>query len=81
VPLSVGIALGLHWVVYSWITRHPVGYIHAAFRTAAVLAAWWMFPGHAVTAVSAAVVAAYAFAIYQMATRFIPATASSPYGG
>lgn len=28
VTLSVGIGLGLHWVVYSWIVQHPVGLIH-----------------------------------------------------
>jgi hypothetical protein len=72
VPLSVGIGLGLHWVVYSWITRHPVGYVHAAGRTVAVLIAWWMFQGNVVTACAAAVVLAYAYAIYAMATRPIP---------
>jgi Family of unknown function (DUF7010) len=72
VPLSVGIGLGLHWVVYSWITRHPVGYLHAAGRTMALLIAWWMFPGNVVTACAAAVVLAYGYAIFAMATRPIP---------
>ena len=72
VPLSVGIGLGLHWVVYSWITRHPVGYIHAVMRTLALVAAWWLFPDMVVTACAAAVVLAYAYAIYTMATRPIP---------
>lgn len=72
VPLSVGIGLGLHWVVYSWITRHPVGYAHALLRTVAVLAAWLLFPSQAVTACAVAVVVAYGLAIYQMATRRIP---------
>lgn len=73
VPLSVGIGLGLHWVVYSWITRHPVGYTHATLRTVTVLAAWWMFPDRVVTACAIAVVLAYGLAIYQMATRPLPA--------
>jgi hypothetical protein len=73
VPLSVGIGLGLHWAVYSWITQHPVGYAHATLRTAGVLAAWWTFPQAVVSACAAAVVVAYALAIYQMATRRIPA--------
>ena len=72
VPLSVGIGLGLHWVVYSWITQHPVGYAHATLRTVGVLAAWWMVPQAVVSACAAAVVVAYALAIYQMATRRIP---------
>ncbi|HEY4340350.1 MAG TPA: hypothetical protein VGM97_10435 [Steroidobacteraceae bacterium] len=71
IPLSVGIGLGLHWVVYSWIIRNPLGYIHASFRTAAVLAAWLLFPGHVVTACAAAVVAAYTLTICQMSTRQI----------
>ena len=75
VPLSVGIGLGLHWVVYSWITRHPVGYTHASLRTAAVLAAWLMFPDRAVTGCAFAVVMAYGLALYQMATRPIPQSA------
>jgi hypothetical protein len=72
VPLSVGIGLGLHWVVYSWITRHPVGYVHAGVRTVAVLAAWWVFQGNVVTACAVAVVVAYGYAIAVMATRQIP---------
>lgn len=69
VPLSVGIGLGLHWVVYSWITRHPVGYLHAVLRTAGCLAAWWLFPANVVTACAAAVVIAYGLSLCQMATR------------
>jgi hypothetical protein len=67
-----GVGLGLHWVVYSWIIRHPVGYTHATVRTVAVLAAWWMFPDRVVTACAVAVVLAYGVAIYQMATRRVP---------
>lgn len=72
VPLSIGIALGLHWVVYSWIIRHPVGYVHAIFRTVAILAAWWVFQNNVVTACAVAVVVAYGYAIYVMARRPIP---------
>lgn len=32
-PLSLGIALGIHWIVYSWIIQHPVGLIHALLRS------------------------------------------------
>ena len=77
VPLSVGIGLGLHWVVYSWITRHPVGYVHAALRTIAVVGAWWLFPDGVVAACAGAVVLAYLLAIYQMATRRIPGLESA----
>ena len=71
VPLSVAIGLGLHWVVYSWITRHSIGYQHAVIRTVGALVAWWMFPGNVVTACATAVVLAYGYAIYVMATRRI----------
>lgn len=69
VPLSLGIGLGLHWIVYSWIVKHPVGVVHAILRTALILAAWMLFPEHRVSAVAAAVVVAYAVSLAQMSTR------------
>jgi hypothetical protein len=68
-PLSIGIALGLHWIVYSWIVGHPLGLIHAVLRTVLVAAAWLGFPFNRVAAVAFAVVAVYAVSILQMATR------------
>lgn len=68
-PLTIGIGLGLHWVVYSWIVGHSLGIIHAIFRTIAVTATWFAFPANRVSAVAFAVVAAYAVSIFQMATR------------
>ncbi|HEX7028238.1 MAG TPA: hypothetical protein VF268_13440, partial [Gammaproteobacteria bacterium] len=32
VPMSVGIGLGLHWIVYSWIIQNPLGIVHAVLR-------------------------------------------------
>ena len=69
VPLSLGIALGLHWVVYSWITRHSLGVEHAVFRSVALAAAWWMFPDIRITACAIVVVAAYSFTIPRMVAR------------
>jgi hypothetical protein len=78
-PLSVGIGLGLHWIVYSWIVAHPVGIIHAVARAALVTAAWFAAPNNRVSAVAVAVVATYAVSIFQMATRTInSAGADSP---
>lgn len=68
-PLSLAIALGLHWVVYSWIVQHSVGITHALSRTGLVLAAWLAFPQRQVSAVAVAVVVAYAISIVQMQTR------------
>jgi hypothetical protein len=73
VPLSLGLGLGLHWMVYSWIVGHPVGHLHAILRTVALSAAWWLLPEHRVSACAAAVVLAYVVSIAQMATRPIPA--------
>ena len=69
VPLSLGIGLGLHWVVYSWIVKHPVGVVHAILRTSLILTAWLLFPDHRVSAVATAVVLAYAVSLAQMGTR------------
>lgn len=69
VPLSLGIALGLHWMVYSWIIGHPLGYRHAILRTAGLVAAWFAFPAHPVAASAAVVVVAYAITLVEMRMR------------
>ena len=72
VPLSLAVALGLHWVIYSWIINHPLGIIHAVLRTLLAVGAWYLFPEMRIFAVSAAVVIAYLISILQMLTRKIP---------
>lgn len=69
VPLSLGIGLGLHWMVYSWIIGHPLGYQHAIARTLGLVAVWFAFPAHVVTASAVVVVLAYAFTLAQMRAR------------
>jgi hypothetical protein len=71
VPLSMGIGLGLHWVVYSWVIQHPLGYVHVTLRTVGVFFAWLCFPTHSITACASVVVATYGVALWQMATRHI----------
>lgn len=73
VPLSLGIGLGLHWMVYSWIIAHPLGYHHAVARTLGLVAVWFAFPEHLVTASAIVVVAAYAMTLTQMRARPAPA--------
>lgn len=68
-PLSIGIGLGLHWIVYSWIVAHNVGIVHAVLRTFLVTAVWFAAPGNRVSGVALAVVTVYAVSIFQMATR------------
>ncbi len=69
VPLSLGMALGLHWMVYSWIIAHPLGYRHAMLRSAGLLAVWFAFPAQVVTASALVVVAAYLLTITEMRMR------------
>lgn len=69
VPLSLGIGLGMHWMVYSWIIGHPLGIQHAVLRTLGLVAVWFAFPAQLVTASSVVVVLAYAMTIAQMRSR------------
>ncbi len=69
VPLTVGIGLGLHWVVFLWVIGHPVGIAHALIRTVLVGAAWWLVPGARVAAVAGAVVIAYITSIVTLVRR------------
>lgn len=73
VPLSLGVGLGLHWMVYSWIIAHPLGYHHAVVRTIGLAAVWFAFPSHLVTASAVVVVATYALTLFQMYSRSINA--------
>lgn len=68
-PLSLGIGLGIHWIVFSWIINHPLGIVHAILRTGLVTALWWLFPAQRIEAVAAGVVIAYIYAILALATR------------
>jgi hypothetical protein len=58
-PLSLGIALGIHWIVYSWIIQHPVGLIHAIGRTGLIVGVWFAFPTLRMVAVPSAIVCVY----------------------
>ncbi|UAA40061.1 hypothetical protein KIH87_06840 [Paraneptunicella aestuarii] len=71
VPLSVGIGLGLHWIVYSWIVQHPVGIIHAIMRTVLCVLVWLFVPVNTLTFIAIAVVVSYAVSIYFMLSRDI----------
>lgn len=81
VPLSVGIGLGLHWVVYSWIIDHPLGYRHAIGRTLGLVVAWFAFPSNPVTACAAVVVIAYAVTLVEMARRPVRSSAAPATAG
>lgn len=70
-PLSLGIGLGIHWIVYSWIIQHPVGLIHAAARTALVVATWFALPSSRMFAIPVVIVIVYLFSLVVMARRSI----------
>lgn len=69
ISLTLGISLGLHWIVFSWIIQNPLGIIHTIARVVLVTGAWWLFPEHRVSAVAAAVVATYLYSIVSLRTR------------
>lgn len=71
VPLSLGISLGLHWVVYSWIIQHPLGIVHAILRTGLLLLVWQVWPSQRILGVAIVIVFVYTISLYQMQTRRI----------
>jgi hypothetical protein len=68
-PLTVGVLTGLTWVPISWIVRHWIGIAHAATRTGAVLAAWYLWPAHRYVVIPAVIAVLYAFAIVILVNR------------
>jgi hypothetical protein len=68
-PLTVGVLTGLTWVPISWMLQHWIGIVHAATRTGAVLAAWYLWPGHRYVVIPAVIVVLYAFAIVILVNR------------
>jgi hypothetical protein len=69
VPLTLGIGLGLHWLVYSWIIKHPVGTINSILRTVSILVVWYLFPEHRIVATAFTIVAIYILSLFQMQFR------------
>jgi len=69
IVLSLGIGLGLHWVVYSWIIGHSLGILHAVLRTIGIVVVWYSFPETRIFAVASVIVAVYLVSIYQMLNR------------
>lgn len=74
VPLSLGISLGLHWIIFSWIVQHPLGIVHAVLRTILVLVAWFIFPDQRLFAIGLLIVFVYTISIWQLLTRDVATT-------
>jgi hypothetical protein len=68
-PLTVGILTGITWVPISWVVRHWIGIAHAVTRAGAVLAAWYLWPGHRYVVIPAVIVVLYALAIVILVNR------------
>ncbi len=71
VPMSIGIGLGIHWIVYSWIVQHPIGTIHAITRTILIIIMWFAFPEQRLLAIGLVIVFVYSVSIWQMSKRQI----------
>jgi hypothetical protein len=65
-PLSVGVCFALHWVVFSWIVDHPLGFMQLGMRMVFVPAAWLAVPANRMGAVAAAVSICYAVSAFQL---------------
>lgn len=77
IPLSIGIGLGLHWVIYGWIIAHPLGVQHAIGRSLGLVAVWFALPDYRVTACAVVVIAAYLVTLVQMRARLLAANTGS----
>jgi uncharacterized membrane protein YgaE (UPF0421/DUF939 family) len=76
-PLTLGIGLGIHWIVFSWVIDHPIGTIHAIVRTVLVTAFWWLFPESRLAVVSLGVVIPYVMSILVLSMRQRPPLAAT----
>lgn len=65
-PLTVGVAFGLHWIVFGWSIGHSLGLVHLALRITLVPAAWYAVPDNRMGAVAAAVMLCYLCSILQL---------------
>jgi hypothetical protein len=65
-PLTLGVAFGLHWVVFGWSIGHPLGLVHLGLRATLVPVAWYAVPQDRMGAVAAAVAFCYLFSVVQL---------------
>lgn len=69
VVLSLGVGLGIHWIIFGWIINHPLGLVHAIMRSLLAVAAWVLFPEHRIAAVAATVVLSYLVSLVLLMQR------------
>ena len=68
-PLTLGVGLGLHWIVFGWIVRHPVGLFHAIARSVLLPVLWVAFPDSRFVALPGAVTVVYVVTIVILVRR------------
>lgn len=69
-PLSIALALGIHWIVFGWVIQSSIGLVHAIARCVLCTASFLLFPELPVAAVSLAVVLCYALTLFQLTKHF-----------
>lgn len=69
-PLSVGVLSGVMWVPVSWFLNHWIGYFHAGVRTAAIVAAWYVFPEQRFVVIPLVIIAVYSVTIVVLERRW-----------
>jgi hypothetical protein len=67
-PLTLGVGLGLHWIVFGWIVQHPVGLVHAISRSILLPPLWAAFPDRRFVVLPGAIAVIYLVTI-MMLTR------------
>lgn len=65
-PLTIGVAFALHWVIFSWSTGHPAGFVHLGLRSIGVPAIWYLCPANRMGAVAAFVAICYLVSVMQL---------------
>ncbi|MEA3051491.1 MAG: hypothetical protein QOG72_394 [Sphingomonadales bacterium] len=65
-PATVGVAFGLHWVIFGWSIGHRLGLVHLGLRATLVPAAWYAVPDNRMGAVAAAVTLCYLVSVLQL---------------
>lgn len=81
IPMTIGIAAGLHWILFGWIIQHKLGLLHSVGRTLGLGATVILLPAQfALPAACAVVVLAYLLTLPALLSRPIPALDEASLG-
>jgi len=65
-PLSLGIGMGLHWLVVGWTYDSKACTVHVVLRTLAVTALWFLFPALSYTVLPFVIAAIYVLTVVML---------------